>query len=255
MNQTLGIDAANPHFNRIDKILKNESEATKLEVYKLIYELDLDPEDPIFLFAVMLVDVKVLINSEPTKIKEIFDVFNEEIKKWTEQNVQTLQRIAQKAELTERIAENTKILNDLLKELLTASTTLIEPLQKSSANSLNSISQLKTSTIRLESLMESLLEENQNLNRSNQELSARLSNPQLLRKSSSLSPLPLTNPKLVVSTFILTNVLILSGLGLLFFPLMEMRKQVEWLLFKANRQECLAGIKSPQSPECAGIKL
>ena len=249
----INVNGANPHLARIDKILRNESETTKLEVYKLIYELDLDPEDPIFLFAVLLVDVKILINSEPTKIKEIFDIFNQEIKKWTEQNVQTLERIAQKAELTERIATNTKILNDLLKELLTASTTLIEPLQKSSANSLNSISQLKTSIIRLESLMESLLEENQSLNRSNQELSARLGNPQLLKKGSSQSPLQLTNLKWIISLIMIFGILNLLGLTLLFFPTWETRKQVKWLLFKANRQECLAGIKSPQSPECAGI--
>lgn len=243
----------NAHLARIDKILRNESETTKLEVYKLIYELDLDPEDPIFLFAVMLVDVKILVNSEPTKIKEIFDVFNQEIKKWTEQNVQTLERIAQKAELTERIAANTKILNDLLKELLTASTTLIEPLQKSSANSLNSISQLKTSIIRLESSMENLLEENQNLNRCTQELSARLNNPQLLNKSSSQSIKQPTNLKWIVSIFILSSFFNLLLSSFLLFSALETKKQVKWLLFKANRHECLAGIKSLQSPECAGI--
>lgn len=243
----------NPHLARIDKILRNESETTKLEIYKLIYELDLDPEDPIFLFAVMLVDVKILVNSEPTKIKEIFDVFNQEIKKWTEQNVQTLERIAQKAELTERIAANTRILNDLLKELLTASTTLIEPLQKSSANSLNSISQLKTSIIRLESSMENLLEENQNLNRSTQELSARLSNPQLFNKSNSQSIKQPTNLKWIVSVLIFSGLFNLLLSSFLLFSALETKKQVKWLLFKANRHECLAGIKSPQSPECAGI--
>lgn len=240
------------HKNKIDRVLEGESDATKVKVYELVCKLDIDPDDTLFLFVIVLQHVRVLVDSEPIKIKHLFDTFNQEITKWTEQNVQTLEKIAKKAELTEQIAENTNALSELIKELLTASKTLLEPLQKSSTNSLNSISQLKTSLIRQENLMQNLLEENQNFSRNAQELAALMGDPRLF-KSKKKSQKKQKKQKWIIKAVLIVLCFNFIFSGFSFFIELQTKKEVTWLLQKANRQECIAGIKDINSPECSGV--
>lgn len=254
MNQTPSSSAIqqNPHLSQIDKVLKGVPDDVKVKVYEVVQELGLDSDDPIFLFSIILGHMRIIVDSEPIQIKQLFDTFNQEIEKWANQNVQTLQKIAEKAELSERIAQNTETLSSLLKELLTASTTLIDHLQKSSVNSLNSISQLRTSVINLENLIQKSLQENQALSRSNQEIVARLGMNVALRNNPRQNNKG-KNPKWIAKLILFLLVLNSVAFSMAFPLLNSTRREVQWLLQKANRRECLAGIKSKDSPECAGI--
>ena len=252
MNENTISLSKDSYKNRIDKVLHDEPDAIRVRVYELLLDLDIDPDDTLFLFLIVLQHVRVLVDNEPIQLKKLFDTFNIEIEKWTEQNIQTLEKIAKKAELTEQIAENTSILSELIKELLTASKTLLEPLQKSSANSLNSISQLKTSLIRQENSIQSLLEEMQNFTRENQELTAILSDPRFLKRQKKASQ-KTKKKKWITNLILILLCFNLIFIGMLFLVELQTKKEVNWLLQKANRRECLAGIKKPNSPECAGI--
>ena len=131
---------------------------------------------------------------------------------------------------------------------------LLEPLQKSSANSLNSISQLKTSVINLENLVQKLLETNQSLVRSNQELEARLSNPELLKNLPSPQNQSPSQWRWISSILTLLLLVVnLMAIGLIGQKFALTAEKVNWILIKFNRQECIAGIKKRNSPECAGL--
>ena len=192
-------------------------------------------------------ELETLIESSPQEWQNLFQQFQETLKKWADTNLETLKQLAHKAETTERLADNSEKLTNYLEKFLDICTGQMKRMQESDGQLMNSLSHLQTSETELKILVQ----------KSQSELS------QLESKIGNLtSTLEAPNPKKVKWIWkdsVLVGAIALSLLTSLFLSwelsqtIQQMSQRVQWLLEKANRQDCLTGIKSQDSSECQGL--
>ncbi|MDJ0534870.1 MAG: hypothetical protein QNJ70_20715 [Xenococcaceae cyanobacterium MO_207.B15] len=238
----------------IDKLLSGRNDAIRLNVLDYMVKYGIDPENEFFIIFIALGELETLIENSPKEWQDVFKSFEGELKKWADTNLETLQHLSQKASITERLASNSESLSNSLIKFLDICEGLMSQLQKSNGLLTNSISQLQTSLIELKNLVEnqgkllSQLESRFNQLPSQQQL-PQPSNPPNLKKK-----------KTWKDNVILALVVVLLSSSLYFnFNQRQINQdtnqRVQWLLKKANRQDCLAGIKKRDSPECQGLGL
>ena len=236
----------------IDSLLAGRPEEFKLKVYEYMVKKDVDPEEDFFMILVALGSLETLIETSPKEWQEIFEGFQGELKEWADSNKETLTLLSQKSDTTERLASSSESLGNYLTKFLEICEGLINQLQKSNLSLVNSQSQSQTLQTEFKNLREEHKKELSQLKTKLDKLNSLIENqeeshPPDLRK--------IWTWKDSAVFSLLTTIL----LAIVYFNVGQNRvvqhnnQIVQWLLYKANRQECLTGIKKPGSPECQGF--
>ena len=251
-NNGHSITKAQRRSEAIDKLLAGRSEAIRLNVVEYMLKHDVNPEHEFFVILVALGTLETLIESSPREWQEIFSLFQGELKEWADSNKETLTLLSQKADITERLASSSESLGKYLTKFLEICEGLISQLQKSNLSSINSQSQSQTLQTEFKNLREEHRKELSQLKTKLDKLNSLIENqekshPPDLRKIWTWKDSVLFS---LITTVLLATVYLNVGQNRV---VQHNNQIVQWLLYKANRQECLAGLKKPGSPECQGF--
>jgi hypothetical protein len=281
-SQSNGKRSSDTKTQWLDKALEGKPPEIKTRVLEIILKMGIDPENEFFVIFVALGQLQVLIEDSPSQWKDLFEEFREELGEWATTNVETLSHLTHKTQTMERLAQSSERLGDTLNGLAQVCNGLIAQLQESNLLLTKSTSQLTDSNTNLTNLVNQTRQElfeykkvlsylAANVEATNSSLN---SLPVLLSQNMSLSSSqsrPQTfvewfqRIKREVSTwegkFLWTTVVSMVMLSAGFWGatrmmvvdrklLLDTAIQTQWLLEKANRRDCLDGIKKPNSPEC-----
>jgi chromosome segregation ATPase len=266
----------------LDKALEGKPPEIKARVLEIILKMGIDPENEFFVIFVALGQLQVLIEDSPSEWKDLFEEFREELGEWATTNVETLSHLTHKTQTMERLAQSSERLGDTLNGLAQVCNGLIAQLQESNLLLTKSTSQLTDSNTNLTNLVNQTRQELfeykkvlsylaasvETTNSALNNLPVKLSHPKSLLSSQSRPQTFvewLQKLKREVSTwegrFLWTAVISIFMLSAGFLGatrmmvvdrklLLDTAIQTQWLLEKANRRDCLDGIKKPNSPEC-----
>ena len=204
---------------------------TRARVQGFIISYGLDTHDPMFLFGLANAHLMALVLQAPENWRALFDDFKLELDEWTTQNLRTLEAINQQNQTVERLTlgfhELAKLTTSSNKETLALSKSLsrLASSLKTHNNDLITISgQTKTSNDRLDS---------------------RLKKTETAVRSSRSQKTWIW----VTSFFALCAVL--GGVsGISYRQIQQQNEQIEWLLEKAERQECVLNVVPRDTPRC-----
>lgn len=235
----------------IASILKGRSPEIQNDVMQYMLTYDIDPADEFFIIFVALGELETLIEKSPQQWQQLFTGFQGELKQWTNNNLKILEHLSHKAELTEKLATNSENLSDSLIKFLGICETLISQLQKSNGLQADYLNQLPTSQTKLPNWEEEVLKRMSQLDNQTQQLNQKLDNPKVSNKNKNETGIWKSNLMLgLIGVTLLTTS---------YFNVNQSRvnqninQRVQWLLEKANRQDCLSGIKKADSPECRSL--
>ena len=266
----------------LDKALEGKPPEIKARVLEIILKMGIDPENEFFVIFVALGQLQVLIEDSPSEWKHLFEGFQEELGEWATTNVETLSHLTHKTLTMERLAQSSERLGDTLTGLAGVCKGLIEQLQASNLLLTKSIGQLSDSNGDLKNLVTQLLLEQKRqreqllalatsveatnrlvsslpeklspYNRLVSRVSHRMTLAEWLEKiKSALSTWKGSLFWLLVFYFFISS-LFFFGAAVTYLRdrqvLFETAQKTQWLLEKANRRDCLDGIKKLDSPEC-----
>ena len=235
----------------IAKILKGRSPEIQSNVMQYMLTYNIDPDDEFFIVFVALGELETLIEKSPQQWKQLFTGFQGELKEWGSNNLEILKHLSHKAEIVEKLATNSENLSNSLIKFLDICEGLMSQLQKSNGLLTNSLSQLQASQTESKNWEKQTLTMILQLDNQIQQLNQKLDNPKVLKNNKN----KMGGWKSNVMLFFLGATLLTTT----YFNVNQSRvnqninQRVQWLLEKANRQDCLAGIKKPDSPECRSL--
>ena len=203
---------------------------TRARVQGFIISYGLDTHDPMFLFGLANAHLMALVLQAPENWRALFDDFKLELDEWTTQNLRTLEAINQQNQTVERLTlgfhELAKLTTSSNKETLALS---------------KSLSRLASS---LKTHNDDLIALSGQTKTSNDRLDSRL-------KKTETAVDYATNQKtwIWISSFIALGA-VFTGAGLGFRQIQQQNEQIEWLLEKAERQECVLNVVPRDTPRC-----
>ncbi|WP_038020454.1 DUF6753 family protein [Synechococcus sp. PCC 7335] len=210
----------------LDRALEGASDQQKARVRGVLRRLEIEDDDEFYIIITAIGYLMVLVEDAPENWRGLFDDFEEKLDAWSQQNVRTLEAIYQQADNTDRMAKCFRRLAD--------STTQLS-------------SETKASLTRLTKLNGSLDSLTGKLNRAESH-SQQLA--QMLQKSQ-LQLERLERRVTWTSSFSLAALVVLIvGGGFSYLRLAHTSERAQWLLEKANRAECLSGIKPSSDSQC-----
>ncbi|NJO93954.1 MAG: hypothetical protein HC820_05575 [Hydrococcus sp. RM1_1_31] len=236
----------------IDQLLSGRSSETRASVLEYMMKYGIDPENEFFIIFVALGELETLIEDSPQQWQDLFKQFQEVLTQWGEHEYRDVKTLAHKASVTELLAANSEKLSNSLVKLLEVCEGLMNQLQKANGLQLNSLSQLQTSETELKNLVE----------QTRNDLSKLHNQIEALNSSLALQSNNPANQKQLAWTWkdsvlvgLVAIAILTTAMGSISQSRVsgEMGQKVQWLLQKANRQECRTGIKSIHSPECQGL--
>ena len=244
-------------YEPLEQALAGQSELVKSRVYSLIVHWGIEPENEFFVIFIAMGQLVALVEEAPRRFDSSFEDFTDGINQWTKTNIQILNEIADKAKLTERLAGGTEKLAESSAQLVQVCSELIVQLKQSNGTHRNFQSPSPTSEDNYEIVVktQTLLKA---IDQKLLTIEALISNPQQPQtqiKDELKVNLP-KKGKLIwnVNLLCLGLLLLSSTSGILNWrSINQIDQRTNWLLEKANRQECLQGIKSVESIECTTL--
>ena len=224
----------------IDQALDGQSAEVKARVLAIIIRYNIDVRNEFFLIFVAIGHLLAIVEESPENWRSLFDDFKGELDEWTSANLRTLAAIHQQGAAQERMSQSFLKLTDsilnsngktdvLQKDLIKLSKTLsgltssLSQITQDSRSNRDAISSINSD---LAKLVKGLL----NVKRSVEEASS-------------------TSFWLAVSTAGLSLVLCF-GFWQQQRVLAQHSKQLRWIQQKAEREECLNGLVSPDESYC-----
>lgn len=129
----------------LERMLEGKPDAAKARVLNLVYRLRLDANDPLFLVMIAMNYLQVLIEDSPQEWENTFASFKEELDKWTELHLATLESLARRAESERTLADVSIRLGKLLENSMMSPTTssIPSPMPTTGSRTSKEISQLQ----------------------------------------------------------------------------------------------------------------
>ncbi len=115
----------------LDRVLAGKPADVKARVLDLVLRLQINPNDELFLLMIGLNYLVLLVEDAPDDWQDLFINFQDELEKWTDIHLETLNSIVQKAEQEKTLAENLKRLVNTLNTSATFWNKQIERLETS----------------------------------------------------------------------------------------------------------------------------
>ena len=224
----------------IDQALDGQSAEVKARVLAIIIRYNIDVRNEFFLIFVAIGHLLAIVEESPENWRSLFDDFKGELDEWTSANLRTLEAIHQQGAAQERMSQSFLKLTDSILNSNGKTETLHSDLIKLSRT--------------LDSLTSSLKQVQQDSQSSKVAivgLNKKFEVTEDIQKSVSS-----IGEWISVSSFALvaTGLLLTGGLSWGFWQqqqtLNEHSERLQWIQQKAEREECLNGIVSPDESYC-----
>jgi hypothetical protein len=219
----------------LDRVLEGKPDEVKARVLEMVYRLGIDPRDELFLVMIALGQLQVLVEDAPQAWQDVFSSFSAELEAWTESNIQMLEAIAKQAEAGEGIVYSTK-------ELVTSVNAFTRLLGEQSRTPSHYGKELDSLKGRVEDLRNAL----------DYRLTTLTDNLESQKSVMRRTPVAEAGNRGEDAPRVWFLVLLVTGIG--FFTLWREQQQntkvLQWMLYKANRQECLQKRVPATSPQC-----
>ncbi|NEP10240.1 MAG: hypothetical protein F6K14_08475 [Symploca sp. SIO2C1] len=245
----------------LDRALEGESAEVKARVRDIVIKLGIHPNDPFFIISIALGHLQTLIEDSPQEWQVLFGSFEEELSEWATTNLKTLSLLTQRTETMERLASSSEQLSSILTDLTQACSSLVKQLPQSNQQLLFYVKQLENSNKELISSLNSIQSKLAAQERQVEMLAAGVTTTnQFLtskrKKTTSIgigqdSALQVLACALLVFVVVIIFSFISSAVNLSLVR--STNQRTELLLHKAERLECLAGIKDRESADCQGL--
>ena len=221
----------------LDQALAGQSAEVKARVQNILLRYNVDVENEFFLIFTAIGHLLTIVEESPEHWRSLFDDFERELDGWATQNLRTLAAINQQSANTERMSQSFQALvqsTTSLKQETAASLMCLTKLN----STLNGLTSRLSQT---ESYSSSLLDR---FRKTDQRI-------EHLEKLVTLTS--------ACSLGLLLALFVGGGLGyqqiakqneFIKWVTANDSQRSEWLLEKANRQECVTGIKPASDPQC-----
>ncbi|MEL6605775.1 MAG: DUF6753 family protein [Cyanobacteria bacterium J06614_10] len=228
------------NMSMLDRALEGASVEQKARVRGVLLAFDVREDHEFYMLFVAFGYLTILVEEAPENWRALFDEFERKLDQWSDQNLRTLAAIQQQGQETERMSQSFLRLTDSLKqsngktsELQATLKELGRTLNRLSANLSEVRGESKTTLSKTEAL-------STRFNRTERELKDMASRVDWTWN---------INWGLTVSVVLLC---FLFGWTLWRQQqvIAEQNQRLEWLLLKANREECWNGIKPADDPLC-----
>lgn len=224
----------------IERALDGQPAEVKARVQAIIIRYNIDVRNEFFLIFVAIGHLLAIVEIAPENWRSLFDEFERKLDEWSEQNLRTLAAIQQQGKETERMSQSFLKLTDSLK------------------HSNSKTSELQTTLISLSKTFNRL---NSKLDGIQGESKTVLSKTEALSKKFETTESKLSNLENRVDWTWNINLgliaVMLVCLGAFAGSVWQQRaisseqnERLGWLLDKANREECIDGIKPADDPQC-----
>lgn len=224
----------------LDQALEGASTEEVARVRGVLLRFGIETDHEFYIIFVAIGQLMVLVEEAPENWRALFDEFERKLDQWSEQNLRTLAAIQHQGQETERMSQSFLRLNDSLK-LSNGKTSELQATLKELGRTLNSLS-TNLSEVRGESKMTLSKTEalSTRFNQTERELKGMGDRVEWIWS---------INWALTVAVLLLS---MLFGWTLWRQQkvIAEQNKRLGWLLLKANREECVTGIKPPSDPQC-----
>lgn len=224
----------------IERALAGQSAEVKARVLAIVVRYDIDVRNEFFLIFVAIGHLLAIVETAPENWRALFDEFERKLDEWSEQNLRTLAAVQKQGQEAERMSLSFLRLTDSLKR----SNAKTSELQ-------TTLMELSATFSRLNSKLDSLQMESKAVLSRTAALSTRfkMSESELKDMASRVDWTWSVNLWLASFVFMLCC---LFGWALWRQQsfIAEQDKHLGWLLDKANRAECLNGIKPADDPQC-----
>lgn len=250
---------ARPPSDLLDRVLRDLDTEQRARVLELVVRLDIDQDDPLWLVAIAIGQLQILVEDAPTEWQELFSNFQGELNQWVKTHLETLEVVADKAELTASLSQYSKELSDVLQKLATACNGLVRRLAASEAQSQDYVSLQKRFMQQTESGFEALTR----LGKQQHAQLLETLSAQTLSMETALIPtnkhaVRLAKMAVVLSGFALSGVLyvgwnqqrLLRESAATQELMEELAEQSDWQLENVIRLACASGAKPVDSAEC-----
>lgn len=224
----------------IDQALDGQSAEVKARVLSIIIRYDIDVRNEFFLIFVAIGHLLAIVEEAPENWRRLFDEFERKLDEWSEQNLRTLAAIHQQGEAAERMSQNFLRLASSIE----LSTTKTDELQRN-------LKTLSKSLVGLNSSLGEIRAESKASLRQIEALS--LAFGQTKKEVSSLADQMswMWSVNLGLSMGVLGCILLFAWSLLQQRAVIhEQNQRLGWLLDKANREECVTGVKPADHPQC-----
>jgi hypothetical protein len=231
----------------LDRALEGASAEERARVRGVLLRYGIDEDNEFFMIFVAIGHLLVLVEEAPENWRSLFDDVHLELKQWSQENFKSLESIQQHAQTSaDLITVLRRLLNSMqhsdnrssetlstlqsLKSKLTDIDTHSDLTLANSQKTLSQLSSLESLTQSSSSQLKTLVEHE---------------NQRDWISSASLVLVGLTLGSLMVSHWTMARRFDTQEL-----LIWRQSERISWLLEKANRQECLTGIKPMNHPQC-----
>lgn len=235
----------------LDRLLEQQPAEVKDEILEFIAQFEdaSRPNSEILVVLTAIGYLQTLAIDRSRDWENTLENFQTQLQLWEIRNLRTLELLSHEAETSEQIGKTFQELTNILNELVPVSAKLMSTWQKSDPkleSSLNIFSKsLQSLNVEIQSL-----KKNQTLSPNIPDEQAKVSGIDRSKKEISFKPFYLLS-------FLICGFLAFTGLGaalgFLFYNQQQNAEVLSWLLYKANRQECLSGVKPKDSRECQSL--
>ena len=224
----------------IHEALAGKSDEVKARVLAIVVRYKIDVRNEFFLIFVAIGHLLAIVETAPENWRKLFDAFEEKLDEWSERNLRVLAAIQQQSKETEHMSQSFLKLTDLLKQ----SNIKTGELQ-------STLISLSETFSRLNSRLDSLKGDSKLVLSTTEELSRRFNQTenQLEAVASRVDRTWSVNLGLATVVFGLCSMFgwtLWQQQGVI----AEQNERLGWLLDKANRAECVNGIKPADDPQC-----
>ena len=236
----------------LDTALADQPPATRAKVLDFALKFGVGADDSDFWVLIAAVGfLHTIIESAPQEWEGLLSGFTQTLNQWTTSNLEVLSALTNKAETDATQAELIRELSHTLRALATLMSEQKQALSKLGRTSSKPETSLKdlreVMTNRLSSLSYKIETISMTLNSSgNMRNIGRSGHSKNSRNGSGQT-------QWSVSLLALLLACTIGGGWLLWRGQQRNTLRLQWLLYKATRAECLAGIKPPDSQECLGL--
>ncbi|NMG09749.1 DUF6753 family protein [Brasilonema sp. UFV-L1] len=115
--------------NNLAKALENESAEHRANVLQFVLDWNIRPDEEFFLIFAAIGHLKILIETAPEDIRQLFNSVLQELDEWSRITTEKLQIDTQHIKVTESLASSSKALGTALNSLDITSTQLLEQLK------------------------------------------------------------------------------------------------------------------------------
>ena len=224
----------------IDQALEGQSAEVKARVLAIVIRYNVDVRNEFFLIFVAIGHLLAIVEEAPENWRSLFDEFERKLDRWSDQNLRTLAAIQQQGQETERMSQSFLRLTDSLK-LSNSKTselqTTLKALSKTFVSLNNKLDNLQGESKAVSSKTEAL---SQRFNRTEHELKGMASRVDWIWSINLALVLSVVGCLCIFAWSLLRQQAVIT----------EQNERLGWLLDKANREECLTGIKPADDPQC-----